>query len=113
MALFRSPATALLAQYAIDTKLPQAMSLLIFVGGLVGAIRPIYSEFILSLGSGVTFTIGSIVLLGSVGVLRAFNPDLTVFSPVDNSQKKLYLKHLILIGILGFFMALATRLLLG
>ena len=113
MALFRSPATALLAQYAIDTKLPQAMSLLIFVGGIVGAIRPISSEFILSLGAGITFTLGSIVLLSSVGILRAFNPDLTVFSPVDNSQKKLYLKHLILIGILGFFMALATRLLLG
>jgi hypothetical protein len=40
MAMFRSPAVSLLGQYASQTQLPQAMSLLVLVGGLVGAARP-------------------------------------------------------------------------
>ncbi|WP_254173750.1 MFS transporter [Planktothrix pseudagardhii] len=113
MALFRSPVTALLGQYAIETKLPQAMSILIFIGGIVGAIRPISSEFILSFGSGITFTIGSLVLLSSVGILRYFNPDLSVLTITEKSQQKVYFKNLVFIVILGFFVALGTRLILG
>ncbi|MBE9146153.1 MFS transporter [Planktothrix mougeotii] len=113
MALFRSPVTALLSQYAIETKLPQALSVLIFVGGIVGAIRPISSEVLLSLGSGVTFTVGSLVLLGSVGILRYFSPDLSVLTLAEESQQKLDFKNLFFIVLLGFFAALGTRLMLG
>ncbi|MBD2484539.1 MFS transporter [Planktothrix sp. FACHB-1365] len=113
MALFRSPVTALLGQYAIETKLPQAMSILIFIGGIVGAIRPISSEFILSLGSGVTFTVGSLVLLGSVAVLRYFNPDLSVIPQSEQPHQELYLKNLVFIASLGLFGAWGTRFILG
>jgi len=113
MAIFRSPVTALLGQYAVETKLPQAMSILIFMGGIIGAIRPISSQFILSLGSGITFTIGSLVLLGSVGVLRYFNPDLSVISQSEESAQKLYLRNLVFVALLGLFAAWGTRLILG
>ncbi|VXD21802.1 hypothetical protein [Planktothrix paucivesiculata] len=113
MAVFRSPVTALLGQYAIETKLPQAMSLLIFMGGIIGAIRPISSKFILGLGSGITFTIGSLVLLGSVGVLRYFNPDLSVIPQSEEPAQKLYLRNLVFIAFLGLFVAWETRLILG
>ncbi len=113
MALFRSPVTALLGQYAIETKLPQAMSILIFAGGIIGAIRPFSSEFILNLGSGIAFTIGSLVLLGSVGVLRYFNPDVSVIPPSEEPAQKLYLRNLVVIALLGLFAAWGTRLILG
>jgi MFS family permease len=41
MAMFRSPAVSLLGKYATQTQLPQAMSVLALVGGLVGAIAPL------------------------------------------------------------------------
>ncbi len=75
MAMFRSPAVSLLGQYTTQTQLPQAMSMLVLVGGLVGALRPVAGEFILSLGPAFTFAIGSFVLLGAVAFLRSVNPD--------------------------------------
>ncbi|MGL5135093.1 MAG: MFS transporter [Planktothrix sp.] len=113
MAVFRSPVTALLGQYAKETKLPQAMSLLIFMAGIINAIRPISSKFILGLGSGITFTIGSLVLLGSVGILRYFNPDLSVIPQSEESAQKLYLRNLVFIALLGLFVAWGNRLILG
>lgn len=114
MALFRSPVIALLGQYAIDTKLPQAVSLLILVGGIVGSFRPISSEFILSLGAGVTFTIGSLVLLGSVAILRSLHPNLSVTSqPKSSDNHKGLIANLFLIVILSIFVAWGTRLFLG
>ena len=113
MALFRSPVTALLGQYAAQTKLPQAMSILVVMGGIVGAIRPISSQFILSLGSGITFTIGSLVLLGSVGILRYFNPDLSVIPQSEEPTQKLYFRNLVFVALLGLFVALGSRLILG
>ncbi len=113
MALFRSPVIALLGQYAIETKLPQAVSLLIFFGGIIGAFRPIASEFILSLGAGVTFTIGSLVLLGSVAILRSLNPNLSVTPSSSLSEKKGLISNLFLIVLLSIFVAWGTRLFLG
>lgn len=113
MAIFRSPVTALLGQYAVETKLPQAMSILIFMGGIIGAIRPISSQFILGLGSGITFTIGSLVLLGSVGVLRYFNPDLSVIPQSEEPTQKLYFRNLVFIVLLGLFFAWGNRSILG
>jgi len=75
MAMFRSPAVSLLGQYASQTQLPQAMSLLVFVGGVAGAARPVAGDFILNLGPAFAFAIGSFVLLGAVAFLRSVNPD--------------------------------------
>jgi hypothetical protein len=69
---------SLLGKYASQTQLPQAMSALVLVGGLVGAARPVAGDFILSLGPAFTFAIGSFVLLGAVTFLRSVNPDAAV-----------------------------------
>lgn len=70
MTVFRSPAISLLARYANPTQLPLAASLLTLVAGVIGAFKLIASQFILSLGAVFTFTIGSLVLLGTTAVLR-------------------------------------------
>lgn len=113
MALFRSPVTALLGQYAVETKLPQAVSVLIFIGGIIGAFRPISSDFILSLGAGVTFTIGSLILLGSIAILRSMNPNLSVISESQPGNHKVSIRKLLLILLLSILMAWGTRLFLG
>lgn len=113
MALFRSPVIALLGQYAIETKLPQAISILIFLGGIIGAFRPIASEFILSLGAGVTFTMGSLVLLGSVAILRSLNPNLSVTPQPKSSDNQGLIANLFLIVLLSIVVAWGTRLFLG
>jgi MFS family permease len=74
MSIFRSPAISLLGQYAIDSKLPQAFSILTLVGGLVGSLKPLAFNFILDMGPVVTFLTGSIALLVAGAVLRLTNP---------------------------------------
>ncbi len=75
MTVFRSPAMSLLGRYAFGTNLPQAASILTLVGGLAGAMGPLANQFILSLGSVVTFSIGSFTMLGAAAALRLVNPD--------------------------------------
>lgn len=111
MAMFRSPAVSLLGQYASQTQLPQAMSLLALVGGLVGATRPVAGEFILSLGPGFTFAIGSFVLLGAVAFLRSVNPDATVSELPPNTEisEKIAIAPLALIALTGMSVAWGSR----
>jgi hypothetical protein len=111
MALFRSPAVALLGEYALTKQLPQAMSLLVFAGGLAGAIKPVASDFILSLGPAFTFTIGSLVLLAGVAVLRAVNPDVAVPKlPLDVAiSEKVSILSVGLIAATGAAVACGTR----
>lgn len=78
MAMFRSPAVSLLGQYSPQKQLPEAMSLLVLVGGSIGALKPVAGDFILSLGPAFTFAIGSFVLLAAVAFLRSVNPDAAV-----------------------------------
>ncbi len=84
MAAFRSPVLCLLGMYATKPSLPQAASVLTVVGGLVGALRPLASGFLLGLGPALTFTIGSIVLLGSTAALRAAQPPAQTTSQQQN-----------------------------
>ena len=115
MAVFRAPAVSLIGQYAVKTKLPQAMSVLILIGGLAGAARPIAGDFILSLGPAITFTIGSLVLLGAVGVLRSQKPDMAVAeTPINpTTNQPLSIPLLGLIAVIGMSVACGTRLMLG
>jgi len=78
MTVFRSPALSLLGRYAFESQLPQAAGLLTLVGGVTGAMAPLAGDWLLSLGAGTTFTIGSIVLLGAALVLRQVSPSKTV-----------------------------------
>ena len=74
MTIFRSPAIALLGQYASVSELPKAASALTLVGGLAIAVAPTASGWLLGLGPALTFGLGAIVLLAAVGVLRAVHP---------------------------------------
>ncbi|MGI0489119.1 MFS transporter [Pantanalinema rosaneae CENA516] len=88
MTIFRSPVLALLGKYAFATRLPQAASILMFMGALAGAIGVFAapSQFLLSLGPTLTFAIGSMVLLLAAILLRRLDaqfPDSTSASIVE------------------------------
>ena len=111
MAMFRSPAVSLLGKYASQTQLPQAMSALVLVGGLVGAARPVVGDFILSLGPAFTFAIGSFVLLGAVAFLRSVNPDAAVSQlPPDTAiSEQVSIAALGLVAVTGMAVAWGSR----
>ncbi|MEG4940174.1 hypothetical protein [Microcoleus sp. F4-D5] len=111
MAMFRSPAVSLLGQYATQSQLPQAMSLLVLVGGLVGAARPVAGDFILSLGSAFAFAIASLVLLGAVAFLRSVNPDVALSElPPDTAiSERVSITALGLTAVTGMAVAWGTR----
>lgn len=87
MTTFRSPALSLLGRYAFRRQLPQAAAVLTLVGGLAGAMGPFSSQWILSLGPGVAFAAGSVVLLGAMMALRWAGPNQTVL-PADGDTDK-------------------------
>lgn len=111
MAMFRSPAVSLLGQYATQTQLPQAMSLLVFVGGLVGAAKPVAGDFILNLGPAFAFAIGSFVLLGAVAFLRSVNPDaaLSELPPDTAIPERVSITALGLVAVTGMAVAWGSR----
>ncbi|NJN62499.1 MAG: SLC45 family MFS transporter, partial [Coleofasciculaceae cyanobacterium RL_1_1] len=92
MAAFRSPVLVMLAQCAIASDLPYAAGVLMAVGALAGRVIPLANDFWLSCGVGVTFAIGSIVLLIAIGVLRQTLPPL---APRATTPPPLKPRHLI------------------
>lgn len=74
MAIFRSPAMAILGRCTTMDHLPQAASILTLVGGLVGAFRFDAYGLIVQMGAGFAFALGSFSLLVAGGVLRWLNP---------------------------------------
>lgn len=110
MTVFRSPALSLLGQYAVETRLPQAVSILIFMGALAGAVGAFANRFILSLGAPVAFVIGSLVLLAAAATLRSTNPKAAVPSTPDVSPQRLSLLNLGLILGTGVSVALGFTL---
>ncbi|MEG4963044.1 MULTISPECIES: MFS transporter [unclassified Microcoleus] len=111
MAMFRSPAVSLLGQYATQSQLPQAMSLLVLVGGLAGAARPVAGDFILNLGPAFAFAIGSFVLLGAVAFLRSVNPDaaLSELPPDTAISETVSITALGLVAVTGMAVAWGSR----
>jgi Major Facilitator Superfamily len=71
MATFRAPALSLLGGFAPIPQLPLAACFLTLIGGLVGAIKPLATSFVLSLGAPATFTIASLAFIASVVSLRS------------------------------------------
>jgi hypothetical protein len=112
MAIFRSPATALLGKYASTTDLPLAASLLTLASGIISAFRPISTNFILSLGAIFTFTIGSFVLLGATLLLRNVNPPEEPIQETLPSHRSEPLSVLLLLLGTGFGIAWGSRLLM-
>lgn len=114
MAIFRSPVLSLLAGFAIDTGLPQAMGVLTLVGGVVNALRFFVGKFILSLSAPVTFVIGSGALLGGVITLQfllAKRPSL-VSEPTARQIPVPWLRLTFLL-LLGALVGWGLRLVLG
>ena len=75
MAAFRSPAIALLRQYALETQLAQSMGLLLFAMAMVGAFAQPLQAFLLNLGAPTALGGSSLVLVASAGVLRLVKPE--------------------------------------
>ena len=74
MAIFRSPAMALLGRCANTNQLPQAASILTLVGSIIGALRFDSYGLILKLGAGFAFALGSFSLLIAGAILRILHP---------------------------------------
>jgi MFS family permease len=64
MIIFRGPVIALLRQWLPIDDLPAANSVITLVFGLVSAMNPVFSRIIGFLGSGMTFFLGAIILIG-------------------------------------------------
>ena len=118
MSTFRSPVICLLGSFAGATQLPLASSVLTLVGGFVASIRPLATNFILSLGAPATFAIASITLLASVASLRsamAYIPK--QLSPNSDQQRSATISsfwlNLAIVMFVGAAIGLGIRLLLG
>ncbi len=121
MTVFRSPALSLLGRYAFGTNLPQAASILTLVGGVAGAMGPLANQFILSLGPVVTFSIGSLTMLGAAVALRSVNPNSSVqpatpesseISQPTSSWRQISIPRLTLVFGAGVGVALGFRLMM-
>ncbi|MBD2605035.1 MFS transporter [Scytonema hofmannii FACHB-248] len=114
MAVFRSPAIALLGKYAGRNDLPLAASLLTLVGGLIAAFRPISTNFILGLGAVFAFALSSFVLLAAAFLLRFVNPPekpIVQVTEIPNISEQLPRTLFLLLGT-GFSIAWGSRLLI-
>ncbi|MGL6282233.1 MAG: MFS transporter [Microcoleaceae cyanobacterium] len=120
MTIFRSPVLSLLGRYATDTNLPQAASILTLVAGIIGAITPLSSKFILQLGPVFTFSLGSVVMLIAAALLRWAGPNRQVEKqlaldphPTKISNKSdISLRGLLIIFVTGMSIVLGFRLLM-
>jgi hypothetical protein len=108
MTIFRSPALSLIGRYAFASELPIAVSFLTLTGGVIGAIRPVSQNFILSLGAPFAFTIGSIVLLAAAGLLRYVDPPTPNNLAVAESKSIPLVNYALVLGA-GFGIAWGTR----
>jgi Na+/melibiose symporter-like transporter len=74
ISMFRSPALALLGNYASSKQLPAAASLVTLAGALAGSATPLATPWLLGLGTTATFVAAAVLLLASVGWLKAVQP---------------------------------------
>lgn len=115
MSTFRSPVMCLLGSFAGATRLALAGSVLTLVGGLVGSLRPLASQFILGLGAPLTFTIASISLLAGVASLRVAMTYIP--KQLNPGQENLpildFWRNLAIVILVGAGIGLGSRLLMG
>ncbi|MDJ1183061.1 hypothetical protein [Roseofilum casamattae] len=116
MTVFRAPALSLLKRYSKPASLPQAASIITFMGSFVGAWRSVARDFLLSLGPAVTFTVGSVVLLLATGLLRFFHPPQSPDSELEATESTIEpvsIPIFAIIALMGTAMAWTTRFLFG
>lgn len=107
MTMVRSPALSLLGRYAFATRLPQAASILTLVGAITGAMAPLANQVILQLGSGITFAIGSAVLLGVTAILRSVDPPTATPQSLAENDANSYISVARLALVMGAGMGVA------
>lgn len=116
MAIFRSPTLALIGKAAARPQLPQAASVLILIGGTVGAFKSIANNFILNLGPGFAFFIGSLVLLGAMVVLRSVFSHTTTTAEISETatnSESVSISALVFLFTIAFGIAWGVRLGMG
>lgn len=74
MMMFRSPAIALLTQFAPVTELPQASAVLVLVLAFCGAIEPVINIFLNKIGASISFLLGAIALIMGGYILQSLMP---------------------------------------
>ncbi len=112
---FRSPAIALLTQFAPVTELPQANAILVFVFGLVAAIALMGNTLLYSMGASITFLLGAIALVLGAYILRLFTPRHSFDPHILNQDMSAEAPKLllILIFVIGLATGIAVNLLLS
>lgn len=111
MAIFRSPAMALLGRCANTNQLPQAASILTLVGSIVSALRFDSYGIILKLGAGFAFAIGSFSLLIAGAILRHVHPP--ELPQIDsNRSAKVSFRSLVLLFVTGMNISWGLRFLM-
>ena len=113
--IFRSPAIALLTQFAPVTELPQANAVLVFVFGSIGASEPFFKKFFNNLGASVTFLLGAIALMMGAYILRSLTPihSLKPYSINEDVASNAPILLLILIFVVGLGTGLEVNLLMS
>jgi MFS family permease len=109
MSIFQSPAMALLGQYASETKLPQATSVLMLFSVVVRVLSTSATQFILSLGPIVAFEIASGSLLTALFLLRWLQPQSNQNNEVARPTGSFPLASLALVFCVGCGIGLTGR----
>jgi MFS family permease len=120
MATFRAPALSLLGGFAPTAQLPLAACFLTLIGGLVAAIKPLATSFILSLGAPATFTIASLAFIGSVVSLRSAMRSMPPTQDLIEDLKpeavvpiRSLFNNIVIVMFVGATIGLGSRLLMG
>ena len=109
MAIFRAPTLSLLNRCATRDRLPQTVSVLTLVGGIVGAFRFDAYGAILNLGAGFAFALGSFSLLLAAFVLRLLNHEKSIEDITNNQPTNISKLLLGLIFTLGIWISWSLR----
>jgi MFS family permease len=109
MSIFQSPAMALIGQYASETKLPQATSVLMLFSVVVRVFGASATQFILSLGPIAAFEIASGSLLTALFLLRWLQPQSSQDHEVAQTTGDFSLSRLALVFCVGCGIGLTGR----
>ncbi|WP_019501229.1 MFS transporter [Pseudanabaena sp. PCC 6802] len=119
MAIFRSPAIALLGQCARGSNLAQAFSVLTLTGGAIGALKPLADRFIFSFGAATAFTVSSLAFLAAATLLRFVKSSIPTSDAATRNRTEscpslqTIVPQLLLLGLLGISIAWSMRLAIG
>jgi Na+/melibiose symporter-like transporter len=112
MIVFRGPVIALLRQAAPLAVLPQANMVLTVIFGLVGALSPLMTVFLNSIGASITFILGAIALTIGATILYSSTPQTALFSTPESVQSSVSFVLTSIIFAVGLGVGLEINLLL-